>query len=466
VSVAEASSTDLAAPVSRQKTRILALDHYFSQDLAALSAHPRLDVRWISYHRLRRAALNMMGPEVGTGLEAFAQPANADARARYSAWLRDEVRRLYLERSFDVFVLPSDTFFYVRDLPQALHAIGIPVVVVQKETTISPDTMEDHSVVVGKFAPFVCDLMTVCSERHREFWLRTGADPGRVVVTGQPRFDLYASALERPVATVTTVLFLSYFLDAYQPGVGSGLGLQTWEPLRTATERALVSAAALGRFRLVVKRHPQQPEDGEERLLRGLAGNQWGESVTLADSDADTRELIRDADAVVGFQTTALYEAVAAGRLVVYAAWGSAYEQAKSTMIPFEEAPAGCVKHATSAESLVELLARGRTASAAGCKAWVEDALGIVDGKATERTAADVRRIAAEWPPGDIRAQLDRARARYSAMSVLRSTARELTWMAARLPAIAAGRDNTVKARQQVARGQRRMAIEALRSKR
>jgi hypothetical protein len=51
-------------------------------------------------------------------------------------------------------------------------------------------------------------------------------------------------------------------------------------------------------------------------------------------------------------------------------------------------------------------------------------------------------------------------------MSVLRSTARELTWMAARLPAIAAGRDNTVKARQQVARGQRRMAIEALRSKR
>jgi hypothetical protein len=55
------------------------------------------------------------------------------------------------------------------------------VVVVQKETTISPDTMEDHSLIVGEFAPFVSDYMTVCSERHREFWLRAGVDGGRVV---------------------------------------------------------------------------------------------------------------------------------------------------------------------------------------------------------------------------------------------------------------------------------------------
>ncbi len=455
-----------AAEASHPKTRVLALDHFFGQDLAALAAHPDLDVRWIPYQRLRLRAVRMLGEEVGTGLKEFTRPSRAGARERYARWLVEEVRRLYLERSFDVFVLPSDSFFYVRDLPAAAHAIGVPVVVVQKETTISPDTMEDHSLLVGEFAPFISDLMTVCSGRHREFWLRAGADESRVVVTGQPRFDVYADTMARPVSGVHTLLFLSYFLDAYQPGVGGGLGLRTWEPLRAATESALVSAATTGRFRLVVKRHPQQPQDGEEQFLRELAGSRWGERVTLADPEADTRELIRDADVVVGFQTTALYEAVAAGRRVVYAAWGGAYERAKSALIPFEATPAGCIEHARSAKELLDLLAAGRSASEGACNAWVEEALGPIDGRATERTAAELKRIAGSWPPGATRSELDRTRARFSAVALLRSTAAELAWTVAGLPAIVAGQERRVKARQRWARNQRRMAIEGLRATR
>src|ERR1700681_4744292 len=113
--------------------RVLAMDHYFDQDLRSLEAHPRLEVRRFPYQRLRRPALRMMGKEVGTGLVAYNRPELQTARERYAAWLTREVRRLFLERPFDLIVLPSDTFFYVRSLPDAAHSLGIPVVVVQKE---------------------------------------------------------------------------------------------------------------------------------------------------------------------------------------------------------------------------------------------------------------------------------------------------------------------------------------------
>src|SRR5579859_6927940 len=117
--------------------RVLALDHYFDQDLLSLEAHPHLEVRRVRYQRMRRRALRIMGAAVGRGLDRYNDPPLAHAQARYAAWLAREVQRLYLEKPFDVIVLPSDTFFYVRTLPAAAHRLGLPVVVVQKETTIS-----------------------------------------------------------------------------------------------------------------------------------------------------------------------------------------------------------------------------------------------------------------------------------------------------------------------------------------
>ena len=170
----------------------------------------------------------------------------AAARRRYAAWLEGEVRRLYLERAFDILVLPSDTFFYVRALPAAAHRLGIPVVVVQKETTVSEATMETFSREIRSEAPFISDFMTVCSARQREFWERAGATPDCVDVTGQPRFDIYASSAPTHHSAPRRVLFLSYALDAYVPGTGRGQGLRTWEPLRDATESPWSSSLAQG----------------------------------------------------------------------------------------------------------------------------------------------------------------------------------------------------------------------------
>jgi hypothetical protein len=443
--------------------RVLALDHYFDQDLRALEAHPHLKVRRFPYRRLRAPALRIMGRQVANGLHAYNEPDIAAARVRYAAWLAREVRRLYLEWAFDVLVLPSDAFFYVRALPDAAHGLGIPVVVVQKETTVSQATMETFSREVGAEAPFVSDFMTVCSERQREFWTRAGADGALIAVTGQPRFDVYASRALPPRSTRRRVLFLTYALDAYVPGAGRGQGLRTWEPLRDATEETLVDLARSGAVELVVKCHPQQDRREVAHRIADLAGTAWNRSVTLAGQDADTRELIIAANVVVGFQTTALYEAVAARRTVIYAAWGDAYERYRAGLIAFHDAPPACVHHVESREMLQALLGDDLLPQTSSCAAWYEPALGLVDGKAADRVAERLATVAAAWIQTDERRDLDRRRRGYALGLFARALASEAVWASALPVAKITGEQRRVELRRQLAKERRSIASSTLR---
>ena len=442
--------------------RVLALDHYFDQDLRALEANPRLDVRRFPYQRFRSPAMRIMGDAVARGLDAYNNPALAQARGRYAAWLERDLHRLYLERAFDVLVLPSDTFFYVRTLPAAAHRLGLPVVVVQKETTISQATMETFSKEVAAAAPFISDFMTVCSERQREFWTRAGSNPDLIEITGQTRFDVYASSTHGPPSPRKRVLFLTYALDAYVPGAGRGDGATTWESLRTETETELLEQVRTGNCEVIVKCHPQQDHAAEAKRLAALAGPEWKRGLSLAAPDADTRELIMAADVVVGFQTTALYEAVAAGRSVIYAAWGEAYERYKDGLIPFDRAPVDCVRHARSAQMLATLLTEQASPRSSGCETWYEWALGAVDGHSTDRVAGRLAMVASAWSATDARRELDGQRRRFAVGLLARSIAKEAVWTAATPVSGVFGQQRRVGIRRGRARDARRIAARNL----
>ena len=60
--------------------RVLAMDHFFDQEVRALEAHPRLDVRRFPYQRLRNPALRILGAAVGDGLSCV-RPTRARSRA-------------------------------------------------------------------------------------------------------------------------------------------------------------------------------------------------------------------------------------------------------------------------------------------------------------------------------------------------------------------------------------------------
>ena len=343
-----------------ERIRILALDHFSGQDREALVAAGADGFAWrtIPYWRFRDPANEIFPPEVREGLESWARPELAEHRRTFAAWCRRMLTRLYLEWPFDVLLLPSDSFYYVRALPDVCHELGIPVFVAQKETTITDHSMAEHAPQVHAFAPFISDRMTVCSERHKQFWVEAGTEPTSIEVTGQPRFDVYAQPRSQPARGRRTVLFLSYEPDAYLLETADRkIG---WLDLRDETERVLYSSK---------------------------------------DHAFDVVVLILEADAVVGFQTTALYEAMAAGKPIAYTAWGASYERFAPLLIPFDQRD-DLIQVVRSGEELASWLREPPSVDATQHVrrlTFVEEMLGLFDGKAATRTLQAIRSETEKW---------------------------------------------------------------------
>lgn len=330
--------------------RILVLDHFFEQDIEALvsSGQGKHEFKKVSYEYFANRAHNYLPEAVFSGLYEYHKPIYEEARKRWASAAKMSLFELYQIYPFDVMVSPSDTFCYIRDVIQAAKDLGVPFIVVQTETTISPDTMEFLAIETGRLFPFISDYMTVCSERHKEFWIRGGAPPDKIAVTGQPRFDFYSQPdkwlkleqLRVPLdASRKTILFFSYDLGAYLPCLKVNSGA-SWRKLREETEYTLVKTAKKDRYNLLVKPHPQQDTEDIERVrvrLQKLSDAEWLKSVFLIPSDFDTRQLIVNADIVVGFQTTALLEALALGKNVIYTFWTDEVHAYKDALIPYHE---------------------------------------------------------------------------------------------------------------------------------
>jgi hypothetical protein len=367
-----------------------------------LAAGEQLELDVMPFDLLRSEALRVLPVEVGTGLEAFTDQVLERERRRYAAILRQMLEDRFSAAPFDAIVLPSDTFFYVRAAPAVAHALGVPLLVAQKETTISEHAMREHALELRRFAPPLADRMLVCSERHKRFWVRAGGDAERIEVTGQPRFDFYSEPGRWPRDVPfgekgNTVLFLSYAADAYFPGESDGNG--GWSSLRAQTEQGLLELAERG-WRVLIKPHPQQPLDSLHELRR-RAGELWERRVFLVDAQADVRRLIVAADVVVGFQSTALFEAMLAGRPVVYTGWDEAATAFGEDLIPFPrwEAEIEIVRAADEFPAAV-LAARGKRCDRAVLHARREIAesyLGPLDGRAAPRTLAALTAEAERW---------------------------------------------------------------------
>jgi hypothetical protein len=411
------------------------LEHHFAQDIDALrrAAGEDLELDVLPYELLRSEALRVLPQEVASGLEAFTKPELAGARRRYEAILREILEDRFTQSPFDAVVAPSDTFFYVRSMPAAAHALGVPFLVAQKETTISEHTMREHADDLRRLSPPQADRMTVCSERHKCFWVRAGAAQASIAVTGQPRFDFYGDSSAWPVTLPVgdrgpSVLFLSYAVGAYHPG--GEQGSDAWSALHLQTERGLYELARRG-WRVLIKPHPQQPLD-PLREWRQRAGDLWGKRVFLVDPGADVRRLIVASDVVVGFQSTALLEAMLAGRPVLYTGWDETATALGGEILPFQqwEREIGVIRHAEDLPDAVAR-ARGQTCEREVLRSRreiVERHLGPLDGMAAERTISVLREEATRWaerrgvPEQELRERLTRRR------SPLRLARRSRAW--------------------------------------
>ena len=384
--------------------RLLVFDHFFAQDIEALRAvaGPELEFRVMPYDVVREEALRVFPPGVATGLEAYTKAEYAPYRERWAELLREILEDEFAAWPYDAFISPSDEFFYLREANAALHPLGVPFVVVHKETTRSPNTIAVHAEWVREHAAPIADFMTMCSERHREYSLRTGVLDERIAVTGQPRFDFYARPERwpaRPAGAPPSVLFLSYLAGLYHVEGEE----PAWAQMHRETEEGLWELARRG-WQVVIKPHPQQDFEADRRRIRAEVGDLLDSTVHLTQPTDDMRPLLASADVLVGFQTTGLFEAMAADKPAVYTGWHPDARRLAPEMHPFHEWD-DVLEVATEVEDFVPAVERARASQRtpeqrARALAIAEDNLGPVDGHASERTLQVVSEFVASWQAG------------------------------------------------------------------
>lgn len=320
--------------------RLLCIDHFFAQDIEGLRADRADNSCWsVPYEPFLVAAREVFDGEVWTGIEAFFDEKHAAARGQYGVIASRMVDELYEHYRPDAVCAPSDTFFWIRAVIDRFRELGVPFVVLQKEATIPPGWLDGPAQEWGGISPFIADHMLVSSQNHAQFWINSGVDSSIVDVTGQPRFDLYARPeLARPLSDLgievpsdrPVVLFLTYDESAYLPVIDR-TGLAPWQQLRRETEQTLIALAADGKATVLIKGHPQPAEDQAQHLA--VLGKEPG--IQIVEPQADVRHVICAVDAVVGFQTTALLESLAARRPTIYTFWSAGADQYADDLIPF-----------------------------------------------------------------------------------------------------------------------------------
>jgi hypothetical protein len=400
---------------------------------------------------------------LGLDLSLYHDERFARQRELWAARARSLVGDLFGSFQFDVALAPADDTPYWRDIALGVEELGVPFVVLFKETTHPPGQLRTIAPLIRRYVPVTARQVLVNSAMTAEYMVACGADAANVHVVGQPRFDVYATprTFDRPAGTARRFLFLTYEFDAYRPNavrdgradrvreflIASGGHLpatlpppvdQTWLGLRCDTERVLIASAAAEGASVVVKPHRQmdQVDLAFDRSFVESQADAMGVSLRYAPATDELSPLLAEADVVLGFQTTVLLEAMALEKQVVYATWGGEVDGSDDELIPFA-AWGDVIGVARSPDDLRAVLAHASGAEAARSRgrARAEEWLGPLDGRAAERVWGMLTRFRDERRT--LSAETERARTWVSGAATRRradvtsARIREIVWVAA-----------------------------------
>lgn len=321
------------------KNGMLIINHFFDQDIRALRLANHNHFFFVVINHMIFQPIREMYPvSVRRAEVAYNDPAFK--LNRFFARIYSRIILFILRKKYRIncIVTPSDFFYWLREFIVLAKEKSIPTVVLDKEGTISPHSYKHHSLNVREKCPFISDRIIVWSARQRQFWLRAGVDEERIKVIGQPRSDLLY-LLEKgnlnifPDNSKPLVVFFSYALSAYIPTANLKEDKLSWQRLRQESHSVISRfASTRPEINFVIKCHPQQADISDiEFDFRHLSNAKVLSGAIL------TNELLINASLVIGFQTTALIEAVCLEKPVIYTFWSDAVIELENEILPFHK---------------------------------------------------------------------------------------------------------------------------------
>ncbi len=302
------------------------------------------------------------------------------ARARaYRRFLVKLWSKLDRRRHFDAVLTGNFAYFAERELAGALEELGIPFIVIMKES-IKNEGYERFwtKVYRERRGPFTGRRILVYGESERSVDVNSGiVDPERVTITGMPRLDLVHCMRRQAAAAGAAhtgppgILFFMFGPKAFIPvlirkrsrwpytrrkeQIDERLDRLGWTHLVEQTLGAIhTMATQYPDLRITIKTKGAESDKDSATLEQLMGVNRLPDNIHVV-FGGSPQGLIFQHDVVCGFNSTSLLEALAAGKPVVVPRFAEALEaEMQPYLVDLEDA----VEYAKSPAELAELLVR------------------------------------------------------------------------------------------------------------
>ena len=322
---------------SKQRYRVLALSlnkSGFLQDIQEtfLSTDDFEVIRW-PFYALRAFSDAILSPDLNNKRYLTDDPSTEATKDEYRDFLAKVWKYFCAIRKTDLVISPNYGYYVQREFAAALEAAGTPFVVLHKENLKSSGRVEYwESVYKAWRGKFSGRKILVYNETERALQASSGVTTaGKITVTGMPRLDRVhhwrtAQAGQLVRRPRPQVLFFAFDKQDKLPTsrtkragaqIDNRWGTLSWGLLCENTHHAI---ADLARNRpgidVIVKIKAASRHQSEVVKMLEAGGCPLPSNLKLV-SGGDAFELLKISDVVVGFNSTAQLEALAAGLPVI-----------------------------------------------------------------------------------------------------------------------------------------------------
>lgn len=385
-------------------------------------AQPFELIGWPNY-ALDQIAAAILAPGLSHNRYVTDDP-NVDAsKQNYRRFLRNVWKHYSARLPVNVVMSVNFGYYLQREFAAALEESGTPFIVLHKENFngITPRRADFWRVVYQKGrGKFTGRKILVYNEIERTLQISSGiVEPENVVVTGMPRLDrIHQWRREHAGQDIKRrqVLFFGFSRKEkvpvivgkkrhtlqWAPGTATVLddieelwSELSWDQLSAGTCEAIATFARQRPDVQVIVKTKAQSIQMTDTMALLTAGGELPPNVRMI-SGGDPFQLLTESSVVVGFNTTGLVEAVAAGTPVVVPWFAEACEEAMSDIIVDL---GDAVDYAHSPQEMVKLISahieRGVKVPAelsAQCSEMLRRLVGNDDGAASRRVLEAVNR--------------------------------------------------------------------------
>ena len=298
-------------------------------------------------------------------LERYFKAAFLEPRQKFRDYCALAMTEAIDAYELDCLIMPKLTDDWTIDFINAVQQVGLPVVVDDREGGVSPKRLEMVPAHLRALMEVEFDLLVTHNEIQRELFLRSGLPANKILVNGAPQSDYWF----RPETWQTraeihpqlrddrfTIVFFSFGPRTYM-NFYYGTETRDWNPLcRDYHDVILDVLRQYGdRVQIIYKFGGKPARDLFEGYadFKARAENYiTPDNFIELDGTFNSLDLIRNADLILGFQTTGLIEAMFTDNPVVYGAWGPLFDDIHETLLPLDQDEA--LIYANSKEALAQ----------------------------------------------------------------------------------------------------------------